>query len=701
MAYQGEVAEMMISVCILFHEKPDQTIECVGSFLPSGCPIYVLNNASSIAAREQFTAWCADFPQVRLLDAPQNLGVSGGRNVLIRETGEDWLFFVDNDIVVKTPDWLERVARHVAQGPEVLIPRLFNRHQGRYVEYRRIEIVESRAQFAPLVGSATNSFPGGAALVNRSLFKRLGYYDESMFVGGEDFELALRGVLTDKPIRAHLVPDVELIHDHRPAHGHSDVQAVLIRYDKERIRQSYERIREKHGIIMLDGWEGWVDRQVRQQINHAARVSQNETDGAGSRPRIALVSDVRDWAFHNIAVSIQKYLGDSYDFDIFYLNEYFPDLGSAARDLFTASYDLIHFLSRQGLPLLFNHLLRRKEGVTDEVLAGFIDTPFSFSIYSHCQLSTADLDHLRLVFNYLAKGYTVSSVRLDGIYRSLENFAPPTMVIEDGVDPGLFYAHGLERLTEKNRQLVIGWAGNSNWGRHVDGQDHKGLHTLVKPTIDSLQREGLPVVGHFSDSSEGHTPHQEMVNYYNALDIYVCASDLEGTPNPVLEAMACGLPIVSTDVGIVPELFGPLQQDFIVRERSVAAIQDKVRLLVTDPALRQALSNENLERIAEWTREAESQKWQSFFAMVLGGDKGNGGPDNSAMPGGQTLKRLCLDFPYNFMFAEAVNDYLADSLSWKITAPLRKVHYYFNQWIQKYQQRKACRKSGGDTSGQQ
>ncbi|WZB73295.1 glycosyltransferase family 4 protein [Achromobacter xylosoxidans] len=44
-----------------------------------------------------------------------------------------------------------------------------------------------------------------------------------------------------------------------------------------------------------------------------------------------------------------------------------------------------------------------------------------------------------------------------------------------------------------------------------------------------------------------------MPAYYNSLDLYVCPSAIEGTPNPVLEAMACGVPVISTDVGIVPK----------------------------------------------------------------------------------------------------------------------------------------------------
>lgn len=690
---------MNFAVCILFYEKLGQTIECVQSFVSVDFPIYVLNNGSSPIASQQFSTWSRAYSQVRIIESVANIGVSRGRNRLVQESEEQWLFFVDNDIVINTTDWPDRFSRYLNRDVDVLIPRLFNRHEGQYVEPRKIEVAGNRAYLTTAGEKEINSFPGGAALINRKLFNRLGNYDEGLFVGGEDFELALRGVLVNSPIRVLPVSDVELIHDHRQVTETEDVQAVLTRYDRSKISDSYRVIKEKHGVVFDDGWEGWVDRQVRQQVLRTATPNPKAAGDAGYRPRIALVSDVRNWAFHNIAVSIQKYLGDSYDFEIFFLNEYFPDLSTVAKDLFTASYDLIHFMTRQGVPLLFNHLLRKKDGVTDEILTGFINTPFTFSLYSHCQLSPTDLDHLRLDFNYLAKGYTVSSVRLYNVYNGLNNITPPTMVIEDGVDLSLFYPVNLDRLKETNRSTVIGWAGNSKWGFHVDGLDHKGLHSLIKPAINSLQREGLAVSGCFSDSNEGYTPHHEMVNYFNRLDIYVCASDMEGTPNPVLEAMACGLPIVSTDVGIIPELFGPLQQEFIVQERSVSAIRGKLRLLVTDPDLRQALSKENLERISEWTRQAESQKWQQFFAVVLDGTKENQVSDNSALPGSPALKKLCLDFPYHFMFAEDVNDYLADSLSWKITAPLRKVHYYYTQWVKKYREGKISRRHTGDTSG--
>ena len=75
-----------------------------------------------------------------------------------------------------------------------------------------------------------NFFPGGAACVRRTLFERLGPYDESMFVGLEDYELAIRAMRGDRPIRARGVPEVGLRHDRRRAETDADVRAAQTRY---------------------------------------------------------------------------------------------------------------------------------------------------------------------------------------------------------------------------------------------------------------------------------------------------------------------------------------------------------------------------------------------------------------------------------------------------------------------------------------
>jgi hypothetical protein len=115
------------------------------------------------------------------------------------------------------------------------------------------------------------------------------------------------------------------------------------------------------------------------------------------------------------------------------------------------------------------------------------------------------------------------------------------------------------------------------------------------------------------DSAERTVPRSEMPAFYNAIDVYVCVSEIEGTPNPVLEAMACGVPIVSTDVGIVPQLFGPEQHRFILPERTIEALVASLRELLADAGLRRRLADENLVRIRSWTWAHQMSKWLQLF----------------------------------------------------------------------------------------
>lgn len=71
-------------------------------------------------------------------------------------------------------------------------------------------------------------------------------------------------------------------------------------------------------------------------------------------------------------------------------------------------------------------------------------------------------------------------------------------------------------------------------------------------------------------------PHYRMPQFYSKIDCYICASLHEGTPNPVLEAMACGVPVITTNVGVVEECFGTLQKNFIMKERTVKELKEKI-----------------------------------------------------------------------------------------------------------------------------
>ncbi|PYR35989.1 MAG: hypothetical protein DMF93_20715 [Acidobacteria bacterium] len=79
---------------------------------------------------------------------------------------------------------------------------------------------------------------------------------------------------------------------------------------------------------------------------------------------------------------------------------------------------------------------------------------------------------------------------------------------------------------------------------------------------------------------------------YSTSAVLLYPSRCEGFGLPPLEAMACGCPVVTTDVGAVPEFAIDGRNAFVVAPREVDAMADRLEQLLVDPALRKAFSRE-------------------------------------------------------------------------------------------------------------
>lgn len=94
---------------------------------------------------------------------------------------------------------------------------------------------------------------------------------------------------------------------------------------------------------------------------------------------------------------------------------------------------------------------------------------------------------------------------------------------------------------------TVGWCGNPKALEWMGFVDLKG-----RSVVESLRGSSEVMLKVASD-----LPPEQMAQWHQSIDVYVCASRFEGTPLPVLEAMATGNIVVSTAVGIVPELSSP------------------------------------------------------------------------------------------------------------------------------------------------
>lgn len=112
--------------------------------------------------------------------------------------------------------------------------------------------------------------------------------------------------------------------------------------------------------------------------------------------------------------------------------------------------------------------------------------------------------------------------------------------------------------------------------------------------------------------------HQRDVSpYYAIADVFVLPSHSEGSPNALLEAMAAGVPSLTTSVGGVPEIASHAKNAFLVQKGDIVAMAGGIKRLLADPSLRERLI-ENGRKITErYTAESYRRNVVQVYKELL------------------------------------------------------------------------------------
>ena len=104
----------------------------------------------------------------------------------------------------------------------------------------------------------------------------------------------------------------------------------------------------------------------------------------------------------------------------------------------------------------------------------------------------------------------------------------------------------------------------------------------------------------------GFVPAAELPDWYRAAELFLYPSLFEGFGLPVVEAMACGAPVICSDAGSLVEVVGNSALIFPAQEE--AALVDRLHQIMTDTPLRQELRRLGLARAQQfsWQRTAEA-----------------------------------------------------------------------------------------------
>ena len=329
------------------------------------------------------------------------------------------------------------------------------------------------------------------------------------------------------------------------------------------------------------------------------------------KKKIALIIDTEGWAFDNIAHQLKNNLTE---FDIDIIPGRIFEGNMIKLFLFGEDYDLMHFLWRGYLTLIDRaemHNYIEALGMSFEKFKQkyILNKNITFSVCDELYLSGDDEWRTEETMKY-GKEYFVTSKRLYNIYQQFSK--KPQMVIHDGVDLQKYIPENLDRF--KNIETVrIGWTGNSKFKDSEGDSDMKGVEGIIKPAIEELQREGYSVELNLADRNIKMIPQEEMPKFYNSIDLYVCASKTEGTPLPIIEAMAMGVPVISTDVGIVSEAVGECNKKYILKERTKEDLKNAIKSIIKNKQDFEEISKENIEKVKQCDWKVIAQQYKEFF----------------------------------------------------------------------------------------
>jgi len=178
------------------------------------------------------------------------------------------------------------------------------------------------------------------------------------------------------------------------------------------------------------------------------------------------------------------------------------------------------------------------------------------------------------------------------------------------------------------RQTIVGYIGRMS--------REKGVLNLVKaipsvcsqmskvefllggggPLLEQVEKELTGLIAQDQAKVLDWIPHNELPGYLNQMKLLVLPSHYEGLPTIVLEAMACGTPVLATRVGAVPDIIADGKTGFIMEDNSPECIAKNIISALSHPNLDQISQNAHAFVEREYYYEAMKEKWHRLLANL-------------------------------------------------------------------------------------
>jgi glycosyltransferase involved in cell wall biosynthesis len=301
-----------------------------------------------------------------------------------------------------------------------------------------------------------------------------------------------------------------------------------------------------------------------------------------AKKKFLFVVDVQGWAYDDAALNWKELLKDKYDIDIIYLSNYVYKEEPIFNYKFYSG--ILFFYHRAILSKLVIHTKIPK----DKLIICINNEKW--------KENGSKFEYEK----YLSKS-KILVVCNETIRKEFEGIHNNILRVSQAIDPEVFKIQRKNFVSNRiNDEIIVGWSGKSkNPIKNVDLIKEACIDANVKLTIaENLARDDLN-------------------KWYNTLDMVICNSYSEGGPLLILEAGACGLPIITTSVGLVPEIIKNGENGIIIPLNNKEALINAIKMLSNDIKLRETIGkNLNLEITKNWTYKARLHEIDTVLSFI-------------------------------------------------------------------------------------
>ena len=204
--------------------------------------------------------------------------------------------------------------------------------------------------------------------------------------------------------------------------------------------------------------------------------------------------------------------------------------------------------------------------------------PMNYRLYDNCNNVFSLLDSVRALKKSTEEAYTKMAGVIctnNELFEFVRTKNKNVLLQPGGIDLNVFQPSAVQRNSKK---FTVGFAGNVGNSYNID---YKGW-SFYQEAVNSLANKVEQLNAKFGSSQ---IPFDEMVSkFYHKIDCLVLASRNEGCSNVITEALACGVPVITTKVGYHGHSLQNQDQCIFV-ERTAESIRTAILQLYENPCL--------------------------------------------------------------------------------------------------------------------